>query len=256
MIKIKTFASIPLVVAQLCSAQHSHEAGALHNHKLHHNPYEEHPDFPIELGLITAWESHYISEGRDSLDGNGLVSIEANGTYKGVSLGAWAAESPDVDYTEYNYWLEYTHEWEAFTFTVSYTYLDFPSDDANDQEYGFAVVYALPKGFEFSLSGYFSDESAATFFEATLSTSLKLYNQITATPFVIVGYNDGLVTDGHEGFNHIAVGVELSYELSEQISVGAYLSSSFEIDRDEDRYTDDDALRDFVYGGLSLNFAY
>ena len=78
-------------------------------------------DFPVDLGLSVDWESRYVSEGRDNLDGDGLASVEAAAGYSGFELGAWAAESPDQDYTEFNYWLAYAYEWEAFTFSFGYT---------------------------------------------------------------------------------------------------------------------------------------
>ncbi|MGJ8653357.1 MAG: hypothetical protein ACSHX8_08790 [Opitutaceae bacterium] len=250
------FFSVLIAITQLCSAQHVHETGATQNHLLRHDPELEHPDFPVELSLTAAWESHYVLEGRDLLDGGSLASVEAIGTYRGVSIGVWGVESPDVGYTEYNYWLEYSYEWEAFTFTATYNYLDFKTEGENDLEYGLALTYALPQNFELSISGYLSEENPSAFYEATLLTDIELSDALLLSPFCTLGYNDGFVGDGHEGWNHFAVGVELRYSLCQNFSIGAYLVSTLAINSDEDSYSDDESLYDFVYGGISLNFAY
>lgn len=212
--------------------------------------------YPFDLGLSLLWESRYVSEGRDNLDGDGLASIEASAGYLGFELGAWAAESPDQDYTEYNYWIGYSYEWDALTLGVAYTYLDFETDDADDHEYSADLAYSFGDRFEFAFGAYYSDESDGAFYEMTLSKEFEFCDGLSILPFSSVGYNDGYIVDGHDGWNHLTLGLELSYAFLDQVSLGAFLAGNIEIDSDKDRYGDDELLEDFVYGGLSVSILY
>ena len=242
--------------AQICIAQHHHNVQPVPQHGEAHDPAVAHPAFPLEVSLAAVWDSHYVSEGRNNLDDDGLASAEATIGYQGFSLGAWAAESPDQDYREYNYWLEYRYEWEAFTVTAAYTYLDFDTDDADDKEFSFYIGYALPYDLQLEIGGYYSDESSGTFYEGTLSAEFELTEAWALTPFINLGSNDGYIAEGHNGLNHLALGVELNYALSEYFSIGGYLAHTIAIDSDASDHADDDLLEDFTYCGVNVIFSF
>jgi len=225
-------------------------------HRAAHDPAVAHPELPLELGLAGAWESHYVSEGRDNLDGDSLAGLEATIGYQGFTVGAWGAESPDQDYREYHYWLEYSYEWQAFTFTAAYTYLDFDTDGADDKEVSLYIAYALPYALQLEIGGYYSNESSGTFYEGTLSAEIELTEELIVIPFANLGSNDGYIAEGHNGLNHLALGLELNYALSEYVSVGAYLAHTSAIDSDSNEHSDDDLLEDFTYYGLNLIFSF
>ena len=242
--------------ANICLAQHHHNIQPVPQHGDAHDPAVEHPEFPIELSVAGAWESRYVSEGRDNLDDDSLASAEATAGYKGFSVGAWAAESPDQDYREYNYWLEYSYEWQAFAFIAAYTYLDFHTDDADDRELSFYIAYTLPYEIELEIGGYYSDESSGTFYEGTLSKEIETLEDLSLIPFMNLGSNDGYLEEGHNGLNHLALGLELNYSLSEDFSIGGYVARNFEIDSDSETHADDDLLEDFTYYGIHVNFSF
>jgi hypothetical protein len=242
--------------AQICAAQHHHNIQPVPQHREVHDPAVAHPKFPLELGLAGAWESHYVSEGRDNLDGDSLAGVEATLSYKGFNAGAWGAESPDQDYREYNYWLEYSYEWQALTVTAAYTYLDFESDDADDKEVSLYIAYALPYALQLEVGGYYSDENSGTFYEGTVSAEIEVSDDLSLTPFANLGFNDDYIAEGHNGFNHFALGLELNYALSESISVGAYLAQTCAINDAPKKHADDALLDDFTYYGLNLVFNF
>lgn len=212
--------------------------------------------FPFDLGLSAFFESRYVTEGRDNLDGGSLVSVEATAGYNGFELGTWAAESPQQDYTEYNFWISYSYEWQQFTFSIGHNVLHFASDAVTDQDTSADVTYRFGNGIEMFVGGYYSKLNEGFFYELSISREYMLADRLYATPVVTLGLNDGYIADGHDGLNHLALGVESTYELSERISLGAYLSGNVAIDSDVARYADDALLRDFVYTGVTLNFAY
>lgn len=217
---------------------------------------EPQTDTFLEIDLSLHAESRYVSEGRDNLEGDGLASLEVTTDYRGLGFGLWAAESPDQDYTEVNYWLDYGYEWRAFTFSGAYTYLDFDSDDTDDHEYSFAITYALSGNLELAVAGSYSDASDGVFYELSCARTIELSDALTAVGFATLGLNDGYIEAGHDGWNHLTLGVELAYVLADDVTFGAFFAGNLELDANSARYAEDELLRDFVYGGLQLSVRY
>ena len=183
-----------------------------------------------------------------------FLSVTAG--YSGFELVAWAAESRDQDYTEFNYWLAYAYEWKAFTFSFGYTYLDFETDDADDHKISSEIAFAFGDGFEFAVAGTYSDESDGAFYEATLAREIEFIEELSLLPFGTLGFNDAYIAEGHSGLNHLSLGLELSCQLCEHVSLAAFLAGSLEIDSDKNHHADDALLKDLLYGGLSLSVVY
>lgn len=97
---------------------------------------------PQESFSTTAmWESRYMLEGRDLLDGEGLSSATIEFESDGWLFGAWLAYSDGADYEERNFYTSYTIETGALEWYASYMFLQFPKDaNANDNEAGFGVA--------------------------------------------------------------------------------------------------------------------
>ena len=90
----------------------------------------------VEFGISGGWESRYVSEGRDNLDGDGLVSSTVEAAFKGLSLNASYASSPNTDYREFSLGAAYSYTWNDLEANVSYTHLRFLSDEEDDNEIG------------------------------------------------------------------------------------------------------------------------
>lgn len=75
-------------------------------------------------------------------------------------------------------------------------------------------------------------------------------------PFGTLGYNSDYFAEGHNGWNHLTLGVEAAIELDEHFSLSGFMAGNLAIDRDPENYPDDELLKDFLYVGLSLSYNY
>jgi hypothetical protein len=219
-------------------------------------------EVPAVAGSITPMvESHYISEGRDNLDGTGLFStaIDAETSVPGgiLALGAWYGSAYDTEYDEFNLAAGYTIALgENLTATLGYTYLNFRTDNADDHEASLDLEYGGIEGVTLFAGAYHSFDAEGFFSEIGLSTEVQLTGGVTVVPFALLGINQGYVGDGHDGANHAAIGFEASVALTETLSLEAYGAYTLAIDKDAGRYADDAALDDLVYGGLGLSAGF
>ena len=71
-----------------------------------------------------------------------------------------------------------------------------------------------------------------------------------------VGFNSGYVADGHNGANHVQFSANLSYSVIKNMQLYAYSNYSFAINKDSNRYADDELLQDVFWAGLGLSYQY
>lgn len=62
---------------------------------------------PIHVSAGVAWDSHYVSEGRDNLSGDSLASAKVEASLLGFCGGLWYARNPAGNYDELNAFLGY-----------------------------------------------------------------------------------------------------------------------------------------------------
>jgi hypothetical protein len=207
-----------------------------------------------ELGA--AWDSHYISEGRDNLEEGGLFTtvMEAGASLPVGELGLMSSYGSgyDVDYTEINLGAGWTVPLGDVEVTAGYTYLDFHADDEDDHEVSLDLAYTGWGGVTPFAGGYYSFEAEGTFMEAGVASEYAPHERLVIEPYVLIGFNEGYVANGHDGANHIAVGASVSFALKENLNLGASLSYTAAIDKDEETYEDDASLEDRVYGSVGL----
>jgi hypothetical protein len=212
------------------------------------SPLEE-----VSIDLAFAWDSAYMAEGRDSLDGKGLVGTTLDAGYGGFNLGSWFASSPGTEYTEWNIYADYTVEHEGWHASVGCNHLEFLTDDADDNEVGAALGYTeFPAGLGAHLDWYHSFEAEGSFFEAAVDGEYDVGNHVKLVPAASMGFNAGYVVEGHRGANNIAVSLAGSIPLKDGVELGAYVAHTWAINRDPAAHPDDELLKDFFFGGLSL----
>jgi len=61
----------------------------------------------LEGSFQSQWQSRYVTEGRDNLDSNPLVSAGVDLTHQAVTAGVWQAWANGSDYRENNLFVEY-----------------------------------------------------------------------------------------------------------------------------------------------------
>lgn len=211
----------------------------------------------MEYGISGTWDSRYVTEGRDNLDGDTLAGITIEAACKGLSLGAWYVSSPDADYREFDAGATYNVELNDIEAYASFTHLCFLTDEEDDNELGAGFSYSgLPVGLAIGIDGYYSFEAEGAFLEASISGEFDVWGRLTLVPSAVLGWNSGYIADGHNGANHVALSLEASAPLKDGLDFVVYAAYSWAIDADFDRYSGDENLKDFPYVGVVLHAAF
>ncbi|MGI5870246.1 MAG: hypothetical protein ACOX9C_12490 [Kiritimatiellia bacterium] len=211
----------------------------------------------VDFGVSAAWDSRYVSEGRDNLDGDGLVGTTVEAAYEGLSLSVYYASSPNVDYREVNVGASYTLEWNDWEASVSYTFLRFLNDKENDNEVGLGLSYSgLPGGFAVGVDGCYSFEAEGAFIETFIERECEVADWLALTPSAVVGWNADYVVDGHNGANHVALALEADVPLKAGLELTGNVAYTWAIDEDADAHCEDEGLRNMFYGGVAVNASF
>ena len=212
--------------------------------------------------LHLGWESRYVSEGRDNLDGDSLVTTSAEYSWNWLTAGVWYGGSPDQSYDEFQLSLGLTHSIGDFEYYLAYTHLRSPQDlrllfdDNYDNEMGVGVVWSgLPVGLEFTLDAYYSFKSDGSFWEIALNREFEISDCLTISGMGIFGVNQGYVSDGHDGANNVAFLAELQYALSETLTFNAHAAYTWALERDAS-LAGDELLRDTFHGGVGMQWVF
>lgn len=169
------------------------------------------PAQKITLDLHASWNSLYVSEGRDDLDGDSLFSTEFNASY-GLDLatlaaGVWYAEGGGGDYTELNLYGGLAREIAGWEVALVYNRLEFLDDDEFDNEISlgiFGEVYGLNLGADF----VYSTEAEGVFSELHLPKELELSDKLGLTPALLLGANGSYVDGESNGANNLQPSLE------------------------------------------------
>lgn len=170
--------------------------------------------------LQSEMESRYASEGRDMLDGDSLATATFEAAWNAASLGIWYGKSPDQSYDELHLSGALGWEWEDLKWYVSYTHLRFPDDGAHDHEVGAGISWVgLPLEMHLSADAYFSLEAEGTFIETSLHRDFPVSECLTIHPSLVFGINQGYVSDGHDGANHISLRLGGEYQFAPSLTL-------------------------------------
>lgn len=201
-------------------------------------------------------ESRYVSEGRDNLDGDSLLTAAAEMGWKHVVAGVWYGASPNQAYDELQMSVALTHSIGSWDGYLAYTHLRTPFDDGYDNEFGLGLVWGeLCYGLEVTLDGYYSIDAEGSFWAFGVNREFKLSDHWTCSGEGLVGVNQGYISDGHDGWNHLALKAELQYDFTETLALNAHLSYSWALNADA-ALPGDDLLMDTFHGGLGLQWSF
>ena len=219
------------------------------------SPHQD--DCHHSFALSAGWESRYFVEGRDTLNRDSIRVYSAEYLWESLTAGVWYGDSPDQPYDELQLALAWHHnlteDLEAY---ISYTHLRFPKDGTHDHDLGLGFAYTGgPWGIEYALDAYYSTRVEGSFAELSASREFELSDKLTSSATLIFGMNQGYVADGHDGANHIAASLGLSYALTESLSLATHATYSWAIDRKVGA-ADDATLRDFFHAGIGLEWAF
>lgn len=129
----------------------------------------------LESTLHLGWESRYFSEGRDSLDGDSLITTSLEVGFEHFTFGYWYGISPEQNYDELQLTAAYSNHFGDFDYYFSFTHFElstvFPEREF-DNEFGFGIAYTgLPYNFGLSLDSYYSFLEEGYFTEFTIVTN-------------------------------------------------------------------------------------
>lgn len=204
--------------------------------------------------LGVAWDSKYVTEGRDNLEEGGLVSTALDVSAFGFTANAWLADGYDVDYTELNLGLAYGLEFGGFEAYVGYTYLHFWSEepDADDHEIGAGIAYTELGWLVPAVDYVYGYESGGSFVELSVASEIPLIEDVwNLVPAVILGLDFGYASNEHDGANHVQLQLATEYALTETVTLGGYVAQSLALD-DVDR----DGGEDLFFGGVSVTVSF
>lgn len=223
---------------------------------LHHHHHEGEERLELELSLGA--DSRYVSEGRDNLDGEGGVAwanlvghVHAvGGSIFGEVLGMQAV---DANYQEINLGLGYEREFGAFTMVAAVSYLWFPQEKGDDDDIEFVLggEWACDSGLGVAAEAVWSTEAEGWFGEVQLYYEAQICDRFTLKPSVILGLNQGYVSDEHDGVNHLAFQLEGAVALTEHLEASIHATYSEPLDE-----RPGESLRDLFWLGGAVSYSF
>lgn len=181
------------------------------------NTNEVNSDFSVDL----AWYSKHLGEGRNQLDSGGIAW--ATGTYQSdnVSFYASLGRSDKEHYIEWNYGLEYGATLaESLEVVAGYQRIEVYGDERwGDNEFFASLAYTKNEKLVPSIGITYSTEASGYFVELGLHSSWEFTSNITFTPYILQGIDYGYATDANDGLNNLELGLELEYDLNEQLMI-------------------------------------
>ena len=149
-----------------------------------------------------------------------------------------------------------TQESNGFEFYLAYTYLDFSKDHESDSEWSAGISYGeLPFAMETSLDASYSMDAEGTFFEWSTGKAFNLNETLQLSLSGVLGWNEGYVSDGHDGLNFFALRTGAKANLSEKLSLVAHGTQSLALGRDPN-LQGDQSLKDFFHIGLVVEWTF
>jgi hypothetical protein len=211
------------------------------------------------IHLHSRWESRYVSEGRDNLDGNGLGSVFSDISIGNFTFAPWLAYSHASEYTECDLNFIYGHKLtDQLDIYGGYTHLQtrLEGEDTKDNEIFVDLFYTPTRLFDVSVNCYHSFEARGSFWKFALKREQMLNDKTVLTMRSILGVNEGYIPNGHNGLNHLQLRLNLALYQIPCIEIVPYAAYNFAIDRDSERYIGDTTLRDFFWGGIGFIYHF
>lgn len=224
------FTGIALVPCPILSSLHAQT-----------EPSSQSPDLPEPapetvhaetFSLNFAWNSRYVSEGRDNLEDGGIASVAVD-VDKPSPLpimdtwyfSSWFAESLATPYTELNLSLGSSFAIGEMDGAIGYTWLDFQGPHASDHEFDLQLGFGLFDQFDLSSAFIYSTEARGTFIELVASSDI-VRERFVLTPYVLLGFNRGYIPEEPETFNNLQFGLSATTSLSQEMEASFYFAAT------------------------------
>lgn len=182
--------------------------------------------------LNFAWNSRYVSEGRDNLEDGGIASVAVDLDRPSPlpfmdtwHFSSWFAESLATPYTELNLSLGSSFAIGEMDGAIGHTWLDFNGPDASDHEFDLQLGIGLFDEFDFSSAFVYSTEAEGTFIELVASSDI-VREKFILTPYILLGINRGYIPEEPETFNNLQFGLTATTSLSQEMEASFHLAAT------------------------------
>lgn len=135
----------------------------------------------LEGTFHSQWQSRYVTEGRDNLDSNPLVTAGVDLTHRDVTAGVWQGWANGSDYRENNLFVEYAPYVERWSPYLNVTYLQFHPQGPDDVETGAGFSAPIQPWLSLSLDGTWSKQASGAFYALTVHSQRELAPGWTAS---------------------------------------------------------------------------
>ena len=190
-----------------------------------------------------AYDSKYVSEGRDNLEEGGIGSVTAEWAAPTdgdgeVVFSGWYAEAIDDAYSELNLGVSYGWSLEKLDIGIGYTWLDFAEDDETDNEISLELGTSLHDDYNVGAAFTYSTEAEGTWIDLEISKEF-VQDKFAYSPYLLLGINAGYVSDEHDGLNNLQMGLHIATELSDGFELGGYIAYTIGLDEKPGESLDD-----------------
>ncbi len=222
------------------------------------NVYRSLIEFKHPVHFHTLWETRYVTEGRDNLQGDSLISATTELSSGNLTFAPWLAFSPDQDYEELNlnfiYGFEITDILELY---VSYSYLHAweGAIDNGDNEIALELAISIDDIADVSVAWIHSTEANGNYYELALRKQNNINQDIAFNGGLVIGINQGYIVDGHEGVDHAQIRLGMAYHSSAQYELVAYISHSHAINKNLSM-SGDTNLKNYSLGGVGFTWRF
>ncbi|GAC13857.1 hypothetical protein GLIP_1216 [Aliiglaciecola lipolytica E3] len=214
--------------------------------------FNSHAQTEMDIG----YDSKYVTEGRNNLVEGGIVWVSVNhqlDTSWLIGAAYGEASNDAVDYDELNVSIAFSRQVGDLWYSLNYTRLEFYADNQSDNELG---VFASWEGFEHVILTFevvYSSQADGSFLQLGVTNGYKLSRDLMLSPYAKIAFDFGYASERSEGHNHYALGANLRYQFTQNISVismaeynigGSYLKDL------------NDNQSDQAWAGLHLNVIF
>lgn len=217
------------------------------------------PNNSYDRHIHSYWENRYVTEGRDNLANKGITSVSTELNYENFIIIPWFAKGINTDYSEVNLNIIYaTVLSKNLELLSGYSAIASREESSNayDNEVSLELIYSFAQQVQLISSLYYSFDAQGAFLDVALNKHYQLTPVLQLDFKTSVGFNSGYVADGHNGANHVQFSANLSYSVIKNMQLYAYSNYSFAINKDSNRYADDELLQDVFWAGLGLSYQY
>jgi len=138
----------------------------------------------------------------------------------------WYGSGLEEDYKELQFSAGLSFNLSDVGISFGLTDLSFLHDDSKGQEFYTELSYSKINWLTPTLVNVYSFEAEGSFLELLLEFNIPSQNEkFGIAPFLLAGYDLGFVEDIH-CINNFQTGLELSYQLIDNVSIAGYIATS------------------------------